>query len=305
MVKQSTQQHHHQEDQPQNQEVNPLADERIGESLLLKSWNMALQVVNDAVQHNIKSGVKFPKRFTSAWYDPMEPMQIRKYKNWLKACVNAKTNTPYTLDSLIAAQILSESEREVFGELPLPRRELVSLWRIQVQNKTEYLVRTEKWIGLNKSGGVISISVDGTLDLTRRIQVHREFVPKDPQNPGGEQVLIHKVEDSNQWLTAPKIYLTLFSPDTVQQALKNAIPTTDSTLRGTSLILIRDGAPSPVGLTKNNNNIDSFVSRSFDELFEESLKPVGTNVTNININPKDLEAFLKYQQEHKQDDQYR
>jgi hypothetical protein len=49
----------------------------------------------------------------------------------------------------------------------------------------------------------------------------------------------------------------------------------------------------------------AFVNGDFDELFEESGRPEGSNtVTNINVDPKHLEAFLKYQKEHKQDDQY-
>lgn len=297
--KQSTSTQH----QESESEVNPLVGEKIGADLLLRGWNMALEVVNQARDHNLKSGVKYPERFTSAFFDHMEPMEIRKKNNWLKACINSKSNTPYTLDSLINAQILSEEEKELFGELPLPRRELVSLHRIQGANKVEYLSRVEQWIGLNKSAGTVSIAVEP--DYTKRITVDRMYVDRDPETPGvGGQVLVKVVGDSNQWIQAEKIYLTPFSPSTVQQAMINAIPTTDKTLRGISLVLIREGAPQVVGLQPEDNNIDSFVNKPFDELYEKALRPATSNVTNINVDPKQLEAFLKYQREHDQDHQY-
>jgi hypothetical protein len=112
------------------------------------------------------------------------------------------------------------------------------------------------------------------------------------------------VGDSNQWLTAEKIYLTPFTKETVQQALQNAIPTTDKTLRGISLVLIRDGAPHPVAPAPEDNNIETFVNKSFDEMFNKSLRPTPTNITNINIDPEQFKAFLKYQQEHAKDNQY-
>ena len=129
MVKQPSAQQHHQEDQS-HEETNPLVGETIGESLLLRGWNKTLEIVNEAVQHNLRSGVKDPQRYV-AFFDTV-PMDVKSKKNWLASCINNKTGTPYTLDTLIAAQVLSESERSVFGELPLPRRELISMYRVQL-----------------------------------------------------------------------------------------------------------------------------------------------------------------------------
>ena len=283
------------------EETNPLLSEKIGADLLLRGWNMALQVVNEAIEHNRKSGVRQPERFTAAFFDHMEPMEVKKKNNWLKACLNIKTNNPYTLDSLESANIISEEEKELFGKLPLPRREIISLHRIQAPNKVEYLSRTEKWFGLNKSAGIVTMAVPD-LDFTRRIEVTREYVDKDPEKGGG-QVLVKIVGDSNQWIQAEKIYLTPFSKTTVEQAFKNAIPTTDKTLRGMSFVLIREGAPHTIGLGPEDNNLESFVNKP--ELYDKAFRPAATsNVTNINIDPRQLEAFLKYQQEHKQDHQY-
>jgi hypothetical protein len=292
--------------QPQhqdNEEVNPLVGEKIGADLLLRDWDMALDVVNRAIEHNKKSGARYHERFTVAFFDHMEPMEIRKKKNWLNACTNSKTNTPYTLDSLINAQIVSEDERELFGDLPLPRRELIRLVRVQLPtDKSEWLLRGERWYGLNKSAGIVTISVYD-LDYTRRISVTREYADRDPERPGN-QVLVQMVGDSKQWITAERIYLTPFNKETVQQAMINAGPPTEKSLRGRiHLILDREGTPNPKGLTPENNNIDTFVNKSFDELFDVKPAPT-TSITNINIDPKDLEAFLKYKQLHEKDHQY-
>lgn len=234
----------------------------------------------------------------------MLPMEIKKKQNWLAACLNIKTNNPYTIDSLVNANVISEEEKELFGDLPLPRRELVSLHRIQAPNKVEYLSRTERWYGLNKSAGIITMAVSD-LDFTRRITVDREYVDRDSERPGaGGQVLVKVVGDSNQWLRAEKIYLTPFSKTTVEQAFKNAIPTTEKTLRGVSLVLIREGSPHTIVPGPEDNNLESFVNKSFDELYEKVFRPATSNVTNINVDPETFRAFLKYQQEYKQDHQY-
>jgi hypothetical protein len=104
LVKQSAQQHHQEDQSP---EINPLSDEKIVADLLLRGWNKSLEIVNEAVQHNSRSGVRDPERFTSSFLD-YTPMDVKKKKNWLASCINNKTGTPYTLDSLIAAQIISE-----------------------------------------------------------------------------------------------------------------------------------------------------------------------------------------------------
>lgn len=47
--------------------------------------------------------------------------------------------------------------------------ELVSMHRIQASNKMEYLSRVERWYGLNKSAGVITIAYDD-IDFTRMVK---------------------------------------------------------------------------------------------------------------------------------------
>jgi hypothetical protein len=241
LVKQSAQQHHQEDQSP---EINPLSDEKIVADLLLRGWNKSLEIVNEAVQHNSRSGVRDPERFTSSFLD-YTPMDVKKKKNWLASCINNKTGTPYTLDSLISAQIISEEERQLFGELPLPRRELVSMYRVQSPDKSEWLVRDEMWYGLNKSAGTVSISTSD-LDYGRHISVTREFVDKDPAK-GSEQTLVKIIGDSKQWYTADKVYLTPFSASAVQQALKNAgPPITQKDLHDKiSLGLIREGVTNP------------------------------------------------------------
>ena len=97
---------------------------------------------------------------------------------------------------------------------------------------------------------------------------------------------------------------TLQCKCTVQQAFKNAIPTTDKTLRGVSLVLKRVGSPHTIGLGPEDNNIESFINKSFDEMYEKAFRPATNNVTNINVDPEQFKAFLRYQQEHSKDHQY-
>jgi len=111
MVKQSAQQHN--QEQPQ-EEVNSFIGEKIGADLLLRGWNKTLEIVNEAIQHNLRSGVRDPERFV-AFLNTATPMDIKSKQNWLKACLNPRTGTPYTLDTLVASQTISESERSVFG----------------------------------------------------------------------------------------------------------------------------------------------------------------------------------------------
>jgi hypothetical protein len=74
---------------------------------------------------------------------------------------------------------------------------------VSCADKSEWLVRGEMWFGLNKSGGIVSITTSD-LDYARLVTVTREFVDKDPTNRGGEQTLVKIIGDSKEWYTADK-----------------------------------------------------------------------------------------------------
>jgi hypothetical protein len=178
------------------------------------------------------------------------------------------------------------------------------MYRVQSPDKSEWLVRGEMWFGLNKSGGIVSITTSD-LEYARSVTVTREFADKDPTNRGGEQTLVKITGDSKEWYTADKVYLTPFSRATVPQALKNAGPSvTQKDLRGKiSLGLIREGVTNPRGIKDKDNDLSTFIMETLTNYLESS-RPVTGNTTNINVDPRQLEAFLKYQREHKQADQY-
>jgi hypothetical protein len=272
---------------------------------LLRGWNKTLEIVNGAIEHNKKSGVLQPDRFVS--FLDTKPMNIKKKENWIAQCTNIKTGQLYTLDNLIAANVISDNERHLFGELPLPRRELISIYRVQLADKSEWLQRFEQWFGLSKSASVVTISVED-LDYYRDIMMEQNFIDKDPSNPGGAQAHVQMIGEFYQYFINPKVYTTPFSKTTVEQALVNALPplTQKSFFGKISLGLKREGVLNERGLTDIDNSLDAFINRDFDELFDRSSQPAGNNVTNINIDPKDLEAFLKYKKakEEHGEDQY-
>ena len=71
-------------------------------------------------------------------------MRIKKYKNWLSDCINKRTDEFYTIDSLIAAGEMSDSERRFLPANNYPYRELISMHRVQIMDKSEWLVKTKQ-----------------------------------------------------------------------------------------------------------------------------------------------------------------
>src|SRR5215207_8548173 len=74
-----------------------IADETIGESLLLRCWNGAIEQVNEAIKINKESGVRYPEMYVS-YYDEMGPIDVLKKKRWLAATINPKTGEFHTLE---------------------------------------------------------------------------------------------------------------------------------------------------------------------------------------------------------------
>src|ERR687898_307862 len=135
------------QEQPENQEQEySIANEEIGEPLLLRCWNGVVSQVNDAITINKNSGVRYPDMYVS-YYDEMGPMDVLKKKRWLASTINPKTGEFHTLTELKAAGVISDAEMKFF-QGPLPRRELIGMTRHQTHDKIEYLIRFERFVGL-------------------------------------------------------------------------------------------------------------------------------------------------------------
>ena len=284
----------HQE-QPDNLEYL-VANEEIGEPLLLRCWNGVVSQVNEAIAINKNSGVRYPDMYVS-YYDEMGPMDVLKNKRWLASTINPKTGEFHTLEQLKAAGVISPSELKFF-QGPFPRRELTSMTRHQSYNdKKEYLIRHENWKGLSSSGSVISISAND-IDFTRRVHFEPDIVPIDPQQSNSATARIVRVGRCIPgYETAEKIYLTPFTKDNVEAAMQKAQRPTDFSSSGRiSLALSKEGYPNEITV----QDLDSWTNASFDELW----KSLTTPQPQINISGKDLTNYLKHEAAAREKHQY-
>jgi hypothetical protein len=290
LVKSQTQQEQEQE------EEYSISNEEISESLLLRCWNKTLEPVYETIKINKESGVKYPERFVN-YLDTAEPMDVKQKRRWLAASINIKTGEFHTLDQLLAAGKISKTEKKLFGDKQFPRRELTQMIRHQDDNKREWLVRNERWIGLTENGGVVSVPVNN-IDFARQVVPKPDSVPQDPTVQGSPHVKILKIGPClPSYETAEKIYLTPFTKENVLAAMQKAQRPSEPRLHGQiSLILFKDNSHNPISAP----DLDTFVNAPFDELWKQQTTPA----PHINLNPKDLANYLKHDRESSDKDAY-
>jgi hypothetical protein len=283
----------HQQQQEQEEEYS-ISNEEISESLLLRCWNKTLEPVYETIKINKESGVKYPERFVN-YLDTAEPMDVKQKRRWLAASINTKTGEFHTLDQLLAAGKISKTEKKLFGDKQFPRRELTQMIRHQDDNKREWLVRNERWIGLTENAGVVSVPVVD-IDFARQVVPSPDSVPQDPSLQGSPHVKVLKIGTCLPgYYGAPKILLTPFTKENVL-AVKQKAQSSDELHGQVSLILSKDNAHNPISAP----DFDTFVNGPFDELWKQLTKPA----PQINLNPKDLANYIKYDRESKNKDAY-
>src|ERR671911_780422 len=280
------------QEQPNNQEYS-IANEEIGESLLLRCWNGIVDQISEAITVNRNSGVRYPEMYIG-FYDEMGPMDVLQKKRWLASTINPKTGEFHTLTELKAAGIISDAELKFF-QGPLPRRELTSMTRHQTHDKKEWLIRFERFVGLTAIGSVITVSANN-IDFAKRVHFEPDIVPIDPEQPKSATARIVKVGKCMPgYETAEKIYLTPFSHSNIEAAMQQAVRPTEPSLHGQiSLAISKEGQPN--GLTVRD--LDTWTNTPFDELW-------GTLTTpnpQININSKDLMNYVKLDRESREKD---
>ena len=166
--------------------------------------------------------------------------------------------------------------------------------RVKVDNKGEYLHRIEQWVGLNEIGGIITISINGELDYTRRVGIN----PDTAKLEDGTETKILKVGTTEfSWHTLPKIYTTPSTEENVLAALEKAPPSmADGRLGKISYILKKEGTTNTISAS----NQEEFINGNFDELWDYHMRPQ----PQINISGKDLTNYLKQDAAAKEKHQY-
>jgi hypothetical protein len=290
LVKSHTQQ---QEQEGEGREYS-ISNEEIGEELLLRCWNTAIIPVNQAITVNKESGAKYPELYIN-YFDESQPADIKQKRRWLAASINKKTGAFHTLDQLLAAGKISEVEKKLFGDKIFPRREISQIFRHQTDDKREWIMRFERWYGLTADAGIVPISVND-MDYARRVSIEPDSVPQDPSLQGSPHVKVLKIGTCLPgYYGAQKIYLTPFTKENILAAMLKAQPSEE--LHGqVSLILSRDNAHNPISAP----DFDTFVNAPFDELWKQLTTPA----PQINLNPKDLANYIKYDRESKNKDAY-
>jgi hypothetical protein len=282
--------------QQKEQEEYSISNEEISESLLLRCWNKTLEPVYETIKVNKESSVKHPERFVN-YLDTAEPMDVKQKRRWLAASINPKTREFHTLDQLLAAGKISKTEKKLFGIKQFPRRELTQMIRLQDDNKREWLVRNERWVGLTENGGVVSVPVNN-IDFARQVVPKPDSVPQDPTVQGSPHVKILKIGPClPSYETAEKIYLTPFTKENVLAAMQKAQRPSEPRLHGQiSLILSKENSHNSTSAP----DLDSFIQADFNELWKQQT----TSAPQININSKDLANYIKYDRESKNKDAY-
>lgn len=296
MVKQQSQS---QQENQQSQSKEPeymVANEKIGEELLLRCWNKAVEQINATIEINKESGARHPERFI-VFFDQAKPMDVTQKMRWLDSCRQKKSMEFITLDQLKSAGTLSDIEVKLFEGQTFPRRELTGMYRHQTDDKKEFLIRLERWIGLTSNANILSVPANN-IDFTRRINFNPDSAPIDPTVQGSPHVRIVKVGACLPgYETAEKIYLTPFTKENVLAAMQKAQRTTEPRSHGhISLAISKDNAPNP----QMDPDLDTFVNADFDELW----KRLTTPAPQINISGKDLENYVKLDRESRNKDAY-
>lgn len=100
------------------------------------------------------------------------------------------------------------------------------------------------------------------------------------------------------YYTAPKKYFVPFSGEAVEKAMRDTLPpTTERNMYGKiSLILVREGTGNNISAP----DLETFINADFDTLWKKSMQPA----PQLNIDTKDLAAYLKLDAASKSRNQY-
>jgi hypothetical protein len=151
LVNQKQSSHQHQE---QKQEiVDPLADEKIGPELLLRGWKKTLEIVNGAIEHNKKSGVRYPEGFVS-FLDtkPMNIMSMDPVRYFVEKALNKNT------EENTRKKVVYESYIKFCSHFKLPvesdqsfSRKLTEVYGLSYKQFRDVGEKVNCWVGVKVS----------------------------------------------------------------------------------------------------------------------------------------------------------
>jgi hypothetical protein len=245
-------------------EEKPTAD------LLLRRFKLMDEIVEDVRKKNIEAGLDPKLMGYYIMYDSEDSAEKKRYLMWLAKVTNKRTGKFHQIKDLKARELIPEDEESEHEGKTYPYRTLSALSKVKTGDGKLWLMRHERWYGLDAAGQEVTLPVLD-LDYYQKPVVTYERIPKDPGDPNGPSIRVGKIM-THLVFTAEqpgnKTYLTPYSKEKVEEFLKYAGPL-DNHGNGTSLSMIKEGSgANPVGAT-----YDQFIAEDFDTTFDRIRAP--------------------------------
>ena len=271
-----------------------VADESLEklEDLLLHCWNLEREQIKRTIDFNREQGIKVPDGYIGYGYaeGTSSPMEVKQRKRWLAQVRNKRSDQYLTLDSLLAAGTISDSEKEIFQGQQFPRVELICVTRVKTHDGSEFLMRILRAVGLNSIGGVYRVTINGDCDYTHRVPITPETVNQD----GVEIKMLTVGSCENSYGQLPRIWTTPFNRDNVMATLQKYQPYTEDngTQGNIQYSLMKEGTTRTIGVS----SLEEFIDGDFMEIWERNSQPA----PQINISSKDLATYVKLDRESRE-----
>src|SRR5829696_1891650 len=270
-----------------------IADETIGESLILHCWNGVLQQVERVKTFNKSQGITNSDPWIGHTYDGWsEPMSVRSHKRWLNLTRHKKSGKWITVDSLAASGRISDMEKDLFdNDKQYPRISLISMTRVKTQKSSEYLMRQMQAVGLSEIGAIVTLNLPDC-DFTRKVPIS----PDTAKLPDSTDVKILKIGSGEfTYESSPKIFTTPFNEANVLSTIDKYKPYEEGYGK-VGYVFKKEGIANEVSVS----SLKEFINADVDETIARSRQAAPT----IQIDSKDLLNYTKHdrqsREEHKQ-----
>ena len=254
---------------------------------------MEVDVVDYWGKSNVESMARRRVKASDVFIEYESKIKERKQR-WLSQTQNQRTGQLYSLKYLIQNGVIDESERDLFEFPPgiedFPYRQIYQFHRVKKADGSEYLSTHEQFTGINKNAAVITISVS---DIHSYIKPKVSYELRNADGSPiqqGQNVTDSKTVQIASTRIAPegeiagtRAWLTPFTSEVANSALKMAHGSIGDPYNGCSLTLMKEGSRNPIGV----NDVKLWAEGDFDSLFENLSKPQ----PQLNI---DTKAFLNY-----------
>lgn len=241
MTKQQVQQSAADKDREEVKEV----DNNITPESILKRFDIYNDAVSKVFKHNEEAGLD---KVRNNEFAPSTQLFLEKvYRDFIEKTTNPRTGKWNTLESLSAANIISDLDIENFEGKTFPRIELVRLTRVKGIDGKEWLERFIMIHGLTKEGNIVNKSISD-LDNIHLPVVRYEYIPQDPRIEHGKMIHVGYIPNKfNLESNGIKLQLLPYSKENVLKIIEEVPlmgPFTDIN-HGTGLCLTKIGEGSP------------------------------------------------------------